>query len=206
MDFKSVQEYIYSILPKRDPILCEMEKRAEETHFPIIGPAAGRLLYILAKAIRAKKVFELGSGYGYSGIWFARALPDGGAIFLTDYKKELLYEAREYFKRAGLLKKAMFLEGDAFSIFTNTEGNFDIVYCDIEKHRYPEVVDIAYKKLNRGGLLIADNLFWDGKVIEKASDPLTKGILDFTRLLYAHSGFETTIIPIRDGISVSLKT
>jgi len=205
MDYGAVQDYLYSLVKERDLLLLEMEDRAKRTQFPIVGPVAGTLLYILTKAIGAKRVFELGSGYGYSGIWFARALPPNGEIFLTDYRKELLEDARDYFKRAGLLEKARFLEGDAFSYFANAEGQFDIVYCDIEKERYPDIIEIAHQKLRVGGFLIADNLLWHGKVMEGAKDSSTRGISRFTRLLHAHPGFETVIIPIRDGLSVSLK-
>ncbi len=205
MDYQKVQDYLKSVMRDRDPILAEMEERARRTNFPIIGPVGGSLLNILATSIGAKRIFELGSGYGYSAIWFARALPYDGEIFLTDYSEELLEEAKGYFEKAGLIKRARFLVGDAVENFFKVDGPFDIVYVDIEKEKYPTIVEKAYEKLRKGGFLIADNLLWHGKVMEEDIDSATKGILEFTRLIYSHPGFISSIIPIRDGISISLK-
>ncbi len=200
-----IEEYLRNLNPIQDKVLKEMEELGNERGFPIIGPIVGRLLYQLAVITGAKRVFDMGSGFGYSAYWFAKAVGDEGLVVLAELSEKNARLAKEFFRRGGLDKRVEIHVGDALQILEETEGAFDIIFNDIDKEYYPLVVDEAYKKLIRGGLFITDNVLWFGRVLTDDLSPSTKGVKEFTRLLLEEKGFLTTIIPIRDGISLSVK-
>jgi caffeoyl-CoA O-methyltransferase len=200
-----IEEYLKSISPADDAILNEMEQLGMQRGFPIVGPLVGRLLHQLALAICAESIFEMGSGFGYSAYWFAKALHNSGTLFFTEFSPDNARLALDFFKRANIDNRIKIQVGDSLSILDRTPGQFDLIFNDIDKEHYPLVVDKAYKRLRKGGLLIADNVLWFGRVLKDDDSSSTKGIKEFTRLLLSEKGFLTTIIPIRDGISISLK-
>jgi predicted O-methyltransferase YrrM len=200
-----IEEYLKSLSPADDTILREMEELGKERGFPIVGPLVGRLLLQLALAIGAERIFEMGSGFGYSAYWFAQALGDGGTLFFTEFSDENARLALDFFKRGKIESRIKIQVGDSLSILDRTPGQFDLIFNDIDKENYPSVVDKAFKRLRKGGLLITDNVLWSGRVLRDDDSSSTKGIKEFTRLLLSEKGFLTTIIPIRDGISISLK-
>ncbi len=200
-----INNYLYRVTPPRDSILLEMENLAKKNNFPIIGPLVGRFLYQLAKISKAKKVFELGSGYGYSAYWFALAMDRKGKIICTDGDEKNKILAESFFKRAKMSNKITFKVGNALEILAGTKGQFDIILNDVDKHQYPEVFDLVIPKLKKGGILVTDNLLWDGQVLNPNPDASTVGILKFTHKIYHSKGIFSTIIPIRDGISLSVK-
>jgi predicted O-methyltransferase YrrM len=201
----AIEDYLRRLGPPGDPILREMEAVAERRRFPIVGPLVGRLLHLMARAIGARSVFECGSGYGYSALWFARALPDGGRVVLTDASAENCASARDFLGRAGLLERADIRQGDALEILQRSPGPFDVVFCDIDKRDYPRVHPLLRPRLRPGGLFICDNLLWFGKVAGPDQDEDTRGVRELTRLLYADPGLHTAILPLRDGVGVSLR-
>jgi predicted O-methyltransferase YrrM len=201
----SIEEYIKKLILAEDDVLKEMEKLGEERDFPIIGPIVGRLLYQFAIMIRARRVFEMGSGFGYSAYWFAKATGDDGEVVFTELSRKNAQLAQDFFRRGGIDGIVQIHIGNALEIIEETEGEFDIIFNDIDKEYYPLVVDKAYNKLRRGGLFITDNVLWFGRVLVDDSSPSTKGIKEFTRLLFSEKRFLTTIIPIRDGVSLSVK-
>ncbi|MEW6145188.1 MAG: O-methyltransferase [Thermodesulfobacteriota bacterium] len=201
-----IEAYIESLTPAGDKVLEEMEERARLSEFPIVGPLVGRLLFQLAVMINAKRVLELGSGFGYSAYWFAKAVGEGGSVVYTDMSVENARAADDFFARAGLRHRLDIRTGDAVRILDESKGEFDIIFNDIDKEYYPLVVDTAYEKLRKGGIFITDNVLWSGRVLSGDSSPGTEGVREFTRLLLSKTGFFTAIIPLRDGISVSLKT
>ena len=160
---------------------------------------------MLAKALRAETVFELGSGFGYSGLWFAKALEDHGRVILTEGDARTVDSARDYFGRAGLVDRAVFELGDGLEILDRYPGPFDIIYCDIDKHDYPRALDKSLPKLRRGGLLITDNTLWSGRVARPAETRETAGIQEYNRRLMASKELVTTILPLRDGVAVAVK-
>lgn len=204
MDLK-VHNYLEKIIPQRPPVLREMEEYARENNFPIIGPQVGRYLYQMVITTKARKILELGSGFGYSAFWFSLATRGKGHITMTDSDKRNKKTAFDFFKRAGLLSQFDFKVGDAIKTTKKLEGPFDIVLNDLDKVLYPLTINLAADRLRRGGLFITDNLIWSGKVFEKEPDKSTRAIIDFTRSLYADSRFYTTVLPIRDGVSVSVR-
>jgi len=200
-----VDEYLLSILPQRDPVLAEMEAYGIEHDFPFIGPLVGELLGLLARGIRARTGFELGSGYGFSALHIARALPPDGKVVCTDGDEENAKLAKHFFKKAGLLSKLDFRVGDALTILKDYPGPFDIMLMDIDKEDYPRALEEAWPKLAVGGLFLADNLLWKGRVWEDNREPPTVAIRRYTKMLYSLPDARTTILPLRDGISVTLK-
>ncbi|MDA2938897.1 O-methyltransferase [Acidobacteria bacterium AH-259-A15] len=202
---QGIEGYLLEITPLEDPILLEMEAHARRNHFPIVGPLVGRILYQLVKLAKARRVLELGSGFGYSAYWFGRALGESGEITLTEFSKENLGLARNYFAQGRISSQVYFHQGDALEILERLEGQFDIIFNDVDKHQYPEVFRKAGPRVRSGGLLISDNVLWHGRVLEGNPDPSTRGILEYNRLIFEDPEFFSSIIPVRDGISISLK-
>ncbi|HEX9780566.1 MAG TPA: O-methyltransferase [bacterium] len=201
----AVEAYLAGRAAHDDPVLTAMERQAAEEDFPIVGPQVGRLLMVLAGALGARRVAELGSGFGYSALWFAKALPDDGQVWLTDTSAARLKQAAGYARRAGSAGKIRMRRGDALALIRRMEGPFDIIFLDADKARYAEALEAALPKLRPGGLFIADNVLWSGKVASPdPNDDDTRGILAFTDRLLAHPHLKTAIVPVRDGVSISL--
>ncbi len=188
-----------------DAVLNEMEELAREQSIPIVGRQVGSLLYQLAIMIKAKRIFELGSAFGYSAYWFAKAVGSDGEVHFTDLSKHNIALARDFIERVGFGEIINIHMGDGSVILDEAPGEFDIIFNDIEKEDYPPVVDKAYAKLRKGGLFITDNVLWYGRILSDDVSPQTEGVRKFTELLLSHKGFYTTIIPMRDGLSVSVK-
>jgi caffeoyl-CoA O-methyltransferase len=201
-----VEDYLYSLLPARDEVLSEMESQAAKRNIPIVGPAVGRILHQLALIFGAKYIFEMGSAIGYSTIWWARAIGEGGRVIYTDGDQKNANEARGYFERAGVANQITVKVGDALELLSEQTQSFDIIFCDLDKEDYPRAFRLALPRLRKGGLLVADNVLWSGKVAQKnPPGASTKAILEFNRLLYAAPELFTTILPIRDGVAIAIK-
>jgi len=202
----AVDDYLFSLLPSRDEVLAEIEEEATRRQIPIIGPAVARVLQQLAMLINAKTVFELGSAIGYSTLWWARAVGEGGRVFYTDSDRKNAEQARRYFERAGVSNQITIKIGDALELLSEEKQEFDIIFNDVDKEDYPRVFKLALPRLRKGGLFITDNVLWSGRVAEKnPSDARTKRIVEFNRVLYSSPDLFTTILPIRDGLAVALK-
>jgi predicted O-methyltransferase YrrM len=203
---KAVEDYLYSVLPARDEVLAEMEAEAAKHDIPIVGPAVGRMLHQLALMIGAKHIFEMGSAIGYSTIWWARAVGEGGKVIYTDGDAKNAEKAKRYFQRAGVTSRVKIHVGDALEVLSEQKQEYDIIFNDVDKEDYPRVLRLALPRLRKGGLFVTDNVLWSGKVAQKSpAEDSTKAIQEFNRQLYAASGFFTTLIPLRDGVSVSIK-
>jgi len=206
----AVEHYLYQALPERDEVLRAIEAEAKTRNIPIVGPAVGRLLYQLAQSMRAKTVFEMGSAVGYSTIWWARAVGSDGRVIYTDGSKKNAEEARGYFQKAGVADRIDARVGDALEILSEQKpASFDIIFNDVDKEDYPRVFRLAVPRLRSGGLFITDNVLWRGEVAqpnpEKNPDKRVGAITEFNRMLYGSRELFTTILPLRDGVSVSLK-
>jgi caffeoyl-CoA O-methyltransferase len=202
----AVDDYLYSILPKREPVLAEMEDYASQHKVPIVGPAVGRVLQQLALTVEARTVFELGSAIGYSTIWWAKAVGENGHVIYTDGDRKNAELARGHFQRAGVLNRITLHTGDALEFLSEQKQEFDIIFNDVDKEDYPRVLRLVAPRLRKGGLFITDNVLWSGRVAAKsANDASTKAILEFNRKVYESPEFYTTILPIRDGLAVALK-
>jgi caffeoyl-CoA O-methyltransferase len=201
-----VDDYLYSLLPKRDAVLTEMEDYATQHKIPIVGPAVARVLQQLALMIGAKTVFELGSAIGYSTIFWAQAVGEGGRVIYTDGDSKNAERARSYFDRAGVSSRITLHTGDALEVLSEEKQQFDIIFNDVDKEDYPRVLKMAAPRLRKGGLFITDNVLWSGRVAEKnPKDATTQAILEFNKKLYESQEFFTTLLPIRDGLAVAFK-
>jgi len=200
-----LENYLMQLLPMRDEVLSEMERMAEKMRFPIVGPLVGRLLSQMTRMIGAGRLFEFGSGFGYSAYWFLKGMNGRGQVVYTDDEEENARLARDFFQRAGLLSRLQIEVGDAMEIIDRQDGSFDIILIDCEKARYPSAFEKAVPRIRKGGLLIADNVLWSGSVVKPSEEPSTLGIQSFNRLIFSDPQLFTTILPLRDGVSISLK-
>lgn len=203
----AVEKYLNGLLPARDPVLRDMERYAAKFNVPIVGPACARVIFQLARSVGAQRVFELGSAIGYSTLWLARAVGTKGVVYYTDSDPLNARRAHGYLKRAGVLDRVRILTGDALKQLKATEGPFDVIFNDVNKTQYPEVLRLATPRLRPGGLLITDNVLWSGRAAKKAAkgDAETRSIQEFNRKLYRSKNFFTTMIPLRDGLAVAVK-
>ncbi|MBV9609984.1 MAG: O-methyltransferase [Acidobacteria bacterium] len=203
-----VEQYIYDLLPPRDEVLAEMEAEAAARDVPIVGPAVGRLFYLLARIAGVKTVFEMGSAIGYSTVWWARGVGDGGRVTYTDGDPKNVQKARGYLQRAGVADRVTFRTGDALEILSEQKpGSLDVIFNDVDKVDYPRVFRLAVPRLRSGGLFVTDNVLWSGKVTrQNPPDPETKAILEFNRLLYGSKDLFPSILPLRDGVAIALKS
>ncbi len=209
-----VENYLYAMLPPRPPVLQEMERQAKQRDIPIVGPAVARLFYQYARLINAKTVFEMGSAIGYSTIWWADAVGKGGKVHYTDGSRKNADEARGYFQQAGVADRIEVHTGDALELLSERKEQFDILFCNVDKHDYPRVFNMAAARVRKGGLFITDNTLWSGRVAYAAGNPdlpkpapdnKTEGVVELNRLLYSSPDWYTTIIPLRDGVTVAMR-
>ncbi len=200
-----IEEYLTRLSPSPDPVETEMRRFADERGgFPIIGPLVGQLLSHYAQAIGARRVFELGSGFGYSAFWLARAVGPDGHVVLTETDPEHVRRARDFLAQAALLDRCRIENSDALSHLEKA-GEQDLIFVDIEKADYPKAFALALPRLRKGGLLIADNVLWGGAVVRGERDAATEGIREYMRLIHAAPNLLSVVIPIRDGVAVSLR-
>jgi caffeoyl-CoA O-methyltransferase len=203
----ALEKYLYDILPKREPVLAEMERYAKKHDIPIIGPAVGRMIYLLVQISGARRIFEMGSAIGYSTIWLARAAGPDAEIYYTDGDSANAKRARAYFQRAGVNERVQILTGDAVELIDSVPGEFDLIFIDVNKHQYPAALRKALPRLRNEGLLITDNVLWSGRVARRvpAKDAATRGVQEFNRMVYSSSVLFPVIIPLRDGVAVCRK-
>lgn len=200
-----VEDYLYRILPRRARVLAEMEGYAKRHDVPIVGPLVGRFLFQQAQLTGARRIFELGSAIGYSTAWWALAAGPQAEIFYTDSDPENARRAGDYLRRLRLSGRVRMLVGEALDSLRQTRGAFDIIFCDLDKPSYPEALRLGLPRLRRGGLFIADNVLWSGRVARPDRSAATQAILEFNRLIYASKQLWPVVVPLRDGVAVCRK-
>jgi len=208
LEWGQVQRHIVSLVPEREPEMRAMEAEAEATGFPIIGPAAGQVCYQLARLAGARRVFELGSGFGYSTAWFARAVRDngGGEVFHTVWDEALSARARTHLARLGLEGLVRFHVGEAVAALAEAEGPFDLIFNDIDKQGYPGSLPAIEAKLRPGGVLITDNALYHGRVFDGADrTPATSGVRELVGRVTTDPAWTASLLPVRDGLLVAVR-
>lgn len=208
LNYQAVQEFLTSLVPPREAELQEMEKYAEKTDFPIIGPAAGYMCYQIARMIGAKSVFEMGSGYGYSTAWFVKAVKDngGGVVHHVVWDAKLSEMAAGHLSRLGFGDLVRYHVAEAVATLRQTSGPFDLIFNDIDKEAYPDSLPLIKEKLRSGGALIIDNILWSGRIFDKNdTSPATEGVRKFTRLITHDPDWIVSLVPVRDGVIVAYK-
>jgi caffeoyl-CoA O-methyltransferase len=203
-----VVDYLNQLARHGDPVLTRLEAEGQAERFPIVGPAAGQFCYMIARMIGAKRVFELGSGFGYSTIWFAKAVRDngGGEVYHTVWDEGLSARARRNVEEAGLSGIVRFHMGEAVAALRETPGPFDLIFNDIDKHGYPASLPLIKERLRPGGVVIIDNMLWHGAIFDAGDhSPMTEGVREVTRLIYEDHDWAPSLIPIRDGLITACK-
>jgi caffeoyl-CoA O-methyltransferase len=206
--YDQICDYHLQLSRHEDPVLLRMEEEARRDLFPIIGPAAGKFCYMMARAIGARRIFELGSGYGYSTLWFARAVREngGGEVHHTVWDEGLHQRAKVNIEEGGYSDLVRFHLGEAVETLRGVEGPFDIMFNDIDKHGYPDSLPVMKQKLRVGGLILIDNMLWHGRIFAESDvDPNTQGVREFTRRLQADPDFVFQLVPVRDGVITALR-
>lgn len=208
LTYPDVQEFLKELVPVREPEMQIMEQYAEQHEFPIIGPAAGYNCYQIARMIRAKSVFEMGSGYGYSTAWFARAVQEngGGVVHHTVWDEKLSKMAASHLSRLGFDGLIEYHVAEAVETLQNLPGQFDLIFNDIDKEAYPASLSPIKQKLKSGGVLIVDNILWSGRVFDGTDKSAsTNSIREFTRLITNDPDWIVSLVPVRDGIILAYK-
>jgi predicted O-methyltransferase YrrM len=214
LNYSLVQEFLNELIPEREPEMRFMEQYAEEHNFPIIGPAAGYNCYQIARMIGAKSVFEMGSGYGYSTAWFARAVQetcaergcDSGIVHHTVWDEKLSKMAAGHLSRLGFDGLIEYHIAEAVETLQNTPGPFDLIFNDIDKQAYPASLHHIKEKLRTGGVLIVDNILWGGRVFDESDKSAsTGGVREFTQLITSDPDWIVSLVPVRDGLIIAYK-
>jgi len=200
--------YLDGLVPERPPELKEMEAYASKHDFPIVGPACAHVCYQIARMIGARRVFELGSGYGYSTAFFARAVKEngGGEVHHVVWDQDLSDRARRHLATLGVDDVVQYHVGEAVAKLRETAGPFDLIFNDITKRDYPASLPAIHDKLRPGGVLIVDNMLWSRRILDPAErSEDAEGVRQLTRQLL-QPGWITSIVPIRDGLLLALKS
>jgi predicted O-methyltransferase YrrM len=203
-----IEQYLTDRVPPRAEELRTMELHAAEISFPIIGPACGHFSYLVARMIGAQRVFEMGSGYGYSTAWFARAVHEngGGEVYHVVWDADLSAQAQGHLAALGYADDLKYVVGEAVETLKAAPGLFDLIFLDIEKEGYPEALPLIASKLRPGGVLLADNMLRRGRVADPADQSApTAAIRLFTRMVTDNPAWLASIIPIRDGLLLAWK-
>jgi len=213
---ETVKRYLRATGPTHDEIQAEMAAHAEEEGFPIIGPDAGGLLRAIATMRGARRVFEFGSGFGYSAYWFLGGMPDDGEIILTEFDEDELAMAEDFFERAGFVDRATFEYGDAMETIERYDGEFDVVLVDHQKDRYADAFETIRDQLPVGSVVVADNMirgpidvedllayFESGEVLP--DDESTRGVADYIETVRADEAFDTTLVPVGSGLALTTR-
>lgn len=201
-----IEEYMEKLIPQRDKTLMEMEEVAEREEIPIVGPQVGTLLNILVHLAGANKILELGTAIGYSTTWLARGLSsEAGRVITIEGNPTSAQRAKGYLSQAGVAERVSVMVGNALEIVPTLKDKFDLIFVDINKEDYPTVLPQCVDLLRDGGLLVTDNVLWGGMVASDDTSSSTQAIREYNRLLSQDSRMLTTIVPLRDGVSISIK-
>jgi predicted O-methyltransferase YrrM len=206
----AIEAYLAGLNRSVDPLLAEMARGGVERGLPLVDAEVGALLRVLAMSIGATRILEIGTAVGYSGIWLAGALPAGGMLMTMEKDPERAQEARGNFERAGLADRTSVMVGDAERMIAKVSGPFDLIFQDGAKNLYTPLLDRLVALLRPRGLLVTDNVLWDGKVVPgfapaAAEDENTLAIVEYNKRLAAHPQLTTTVVPMRDGVAISVK-
>lgn len=207
----AIERYLASLNRLHDPVLDAVAAQGSAGDLPLVDPEVGALLQVLATAIGARRVLEIGTAIGYSGIWLARALPPDGVLLSIEIDRDRAETARANFERAGVADRASVIVGDAARFLHKVGGPFDLIFNDGDKLQYPTLLDPLVSILRPGGLLVTDNVLWSGDVVPgytrtRIHAPETiAAIATFNERLASDPRLKTSIVPLRDGVAISVR-
>ena len=207
----AVEQYLASLNRQSDPVLADVARAGERDDLPLVDAEVGALLRVLTLAAGAARVLELGTAIGYSGIWMAGVLPKDGMLITMEVDEARAKIARENFARAGLADRVNVIVGNAQRMLHKIAGPFDLIFQDGDKKQYGPMLDTLISLLRPGGLLVTDNVLWSGDVVpgfnpkpkQNAED--AKAIAAYNVQIHAHPLLMTSIVPLRDGVAISVK-
>ena len=207
---EKLDEYLINHSEKEPEILSDLNR---ETNLKVLQPRMisgtyqGRLLSMISKIINPKKILEIGTFTGYSTLCLAEGLDKNGQIHTVDINEELYDLQRKYFKKSSFNSNITQHLGNALEIIPKLDYDFDLIFLDADKINYPKYLDILIVRLKKGGVLLSDNVLWDGKVLNEISqkDKSTKAIVEYNKMLKNRTDMDSVILPIRDGITISIK-
>jgi predicted O-methyltransferase YrrM len=194
------EQYLEALLPARDPVAAAIEADADQHRVPIVDSEVGRFLYIAARGIQARRVLEVGTATGYSGLWLARALPEGGKLVTIDVNPARQQRARESWAAAGVADRVETICRPALEVLPTLSGPFDLVFIDALKEEYQQYFDMALPLLRPGALVLVDNVLWKGRVAAGEHDEETDAIRDFNAYTMSHPRLTAVILPLGDGV------
>ena len=207
----AIEQYLSSLNHQADDVLKDIARSGEQQDLPLVDAEVGVLLRVLATSVQARRILEIGTAIGYSGIWLAGALPADGTLLTMEVDEQRARQAREHFARAGLGNRASVIVGDAQRMLAKVSGPFDLVFQDGDKKLYGPMLDRLVELLRPGGLLVTDNVLWDGEVVpgfvktpQRNADD-TRAIIQYNERLNTHPALITSIVPLRDGVAISVK-
>ena len=206
----NILNYSISKSEKESKLLNDLYR---ETYLKVLNPKMisghyqGRILSLISKIISPRKILEIGTYTGYSAICLCEGMDKDGVLHTIDNNKELVEIQNKYFKKANLKDKIVQHSGDAKNIIPSIDEEFDIVFIDADKESYPEYYDLIINKVRSGGIIIADNILWSGKILEKVKkdDQATKSIIEFNNKIIKDDRVKNIILPIRDGLNIVRK-
>jgi predicted O-methyltransferase YrrM len=207
----AVEQYLSSLNHQADDVLKDIARSGDEQDLPLVDPEVGVLLRVLAMAVQAKRILEIGTAIGYSGIWLAGALPVDGTLLTMEMDEQRAQQARGHFARAGLSDRVSVIVGDAQRMLAKVSGPFDLIFQDGDKKLYSPMLDRLVDLLRPAGLLVTDNVLWSGEVVpgfverpqHKTAD--TQAIIEYNQRLNSHPSLVTSTVPLRDGVAISVK-
>jgi caffeoyl-CoA O-methyltransferase len=211
---KEIEAYAKEISTGESPVLASLNRN---THARMIRPRMlsghlqGKLLEMISRMIRPAAILEIGTYTGYSAICLAQGLQPGGILHTIDHNPELRNFTMDYIKGAGLESSIVLHTGEALEVIPTLTEGFDLVFIDADKENYIRYFDLAFEKLRPGGVILADNVLWSGKVIgvdatdPGKTDPDTLGIVRYNQYVKDHPGITNLLLPFRDGLMISMK-
>lgn len=203
-----VGDYVARLFAAEDEILMSLREEADRTGLPPISISAdtGRLLQVLLLAVGARRVLEVGTLGGYSAIWIARALPAGGTLLSIELDAKHAEFAARYVRRAGLDGMVDIRVGRALDVLASLDGEqFDAIFLDADKEPLPTYFDWGLRLVRRGGLIIADNALWGGRVVdERVDDEATRGVRELNRRMATDPRVAGILVPTHDGVAVGV--
>ena len=205
---ESLDRYLEDLVPARGEELAKMEGEARRSGFPIIGPTCGHFCYLVTRLIGARQVFEMGSGYGYSTAWFARAVQEngGGRVVHTVWEAALSQQARAHLTTLGYADIVEYRVAEAAAELRGTDGPFDLIFLDVDKEAYPAALDVIEDRLRPGGVLLADNMLLSGSILKDGDrSPRTQAVREFTRRIMEGDRWIGSIVPQRDGLLLAYR-
>jgi len=202
-----VKSYIDTLAGDSDPLLDALTDYAHEREFPLVGRASGRAIGLFSRMIGARRVFEFGSGFGYSAYFFASAVGEGGEVHGAEKDEWELDAHRRLYAGSPLQERIHIHHGEAFEVLDALPGDFDVFFLDLDKIDYPRALEVAKTRLRAGGLILADNVLWGGKTSRPVpeEDESTAALQRYNRLVHQDPDLETVILASGDGLAVSLK-